>query len=355
MRLVLSGYYGFDNVGDEAILYAIITALREADPAVDIIVLSNQPEQTAAQYQVKAVNRWKIKEIIRAIRSSDGLISGGGSLLQDKTGNRSVIYYSAVMWIAKWLRKPYYVYAQGIGPLQSKRNQAIVRRTLTGSRLLTVRDEESKQLLERIGVTKPIEQVPDPVLGLSPDADGAEERLVAAPYIAVSVRDWPSEHHYKQELARSLDMLAADEYPIVFVPMHGEHDAKASEETRQLMTAEATVAPHEAAIMEKIRWIAGSELLIGMRLHALIFAAVGETPFVALSYDPKIDSFAKLCRQPVAAHVNEKWKAKTLYEQADTQLSKREQSVADMQLYTNEARQKAKQTAQVILQGQGRF
>ncbi|MET3507667.1 polysaccharide pyruvyl transferase CsaB [Halalkalibacter oceani] len=349
MRLVLSGYYGFDNVGDEAILYAIISALREADPAVEITVLSNQPEQTASKYQVKAVNRWKIKEIIRAIRSSDGVISGGGSLLQDKTGNRSVIYYSAVMWIAKWLRKPYYVYAQGIGPLQSKRNQAIVRRTLNGSRLLTVRDAESKQLLERIGVTKPIAQVPDPVLGLTPAQ--SEDRFVAAPYIAVSVRDWPSEHHFKQELAHSLDRLAAEGYPIVFVPMHGEHDAKASEETRQLMTAEATLAPHEATIMEKIKWITDSELLIGMRLHALIFAAVGDTPFVALSYDPKIDSFAKLCRQPVAAHVNEKWEAETLYEQADVQLSKREQAITDMQLYTKEARQKARQTAYDILQG----
>ena len=34
-------------------------------------------------------------------------------------------------------------------------------------------------------------------------------------------------------------------------------------------------------------------LLIGMRLHALIFAAVMKVPLMAVSYDPKVDSFVK--------------------------------------------------------------
>ncbi|MBF6633431.1 MAG: polysaccharide pyruvyl transferase family protein, partial [Planococcus sp. (in: Bacteria)] len=90
MRIVLSGYYGFDNVGDEAILYAIIHSLKEYYPRIEIIVLSNKPEKTAETYRVKAVNRWSLKDIRAAIKSSDGLISGGGSLLQDETGRKSI-------------------------------------------------------------------------------------------------------------------------------------------------------------------------------------------------------------------------------------------------------------------------
>ncbi|GAE92445.1 CsaB protein [Gracilibacillus boraciitolerans JCM 21714] len=117
MRIVMSGYFGFDNTGDEAILQAIVDSLRKLQPDVSIVVLSNNPESTAAKYHVEAVNRWDIKAIAKTIRNADGLISGGGSLLQDKTGWKTIPYYTAVMRIAKFYRKPVFVYAQGMGPI----------------------------------------------------------------------------------------------------------------------------------------------------------------------------------------------------------------------------------------------
>ncbi len=86
MKIVISGYYGFDNVGDEAILLSMIQAFRSYDPTIEIIVLSNTPERTKLEFNVDAVNRWNIKAIFQALKGSDGLISGGGSLLQDETG-----------------------------------------------------------------------------------------------------------------------------------------------------------------------------------------------------------------------------------------------------------------------------
>lgn len=346
-KVVLSGYYGFNNVGDDAILLSIISALREADSSVHITVLSNSPEQTAAEHNVEAVNRWKLREVARVIRAADAVISGGGSLLQDKTGNRSVWYYSGIMWMAKCFRKPYFIYAQGIGPLSNDRNRRVVKRTLEGSRILTVRDDESKELLREIGVKKQIELVPDPVLGLT--MDETYERIVAEPYISVSVRDWPSDFDYKKEVAVALDQLAGEGYKIVFVPMHGEHDEKTSAETLALMKESAVIAPHNGTIKEKVSWIVNSELLIGMRLHALIFAAVGDTPFVALSYDPKIDSFAKLCKQPVAGHVNQKWTATQLVKDATEQLKNQTVAVDHMLSYTQQAKTQAKETAKTIL------
>ncbi len=116
MRVVISGYYGYHNVGDEAILKSIITALRSQDANIEIVVLSNDIEYTKKTYNVEAINRWNILQIYNELRKSDGLISGGGSLLQDATSNRPIKYYTFIMKIAKFAKKPVFIYAQGIGP-----------------------------------------------------------------------------------------------------------------------------------------------------------------------------------------------------------------------------------------------
>ena len=92
-KVVLSGYYGFDNIGDEAVLYSIISLLKKNIPNVQITVLSNNPDKTSILYQVEAVNRWNLKKIISVIKKSDLVISGGGSLLQDVTSNKTIPYY----------------------------------------------------------------------------------------------------------------------------------------------------------------------------------------------------------------------------------------------------------------------
>lgn len=349
MKLVLSGYYGFDNVGDEAILYAILSALREANPDVEPIVLSNQPEKTARTYRVEAVNRWKLKDVARAIRQSDGVISGGGSLLQDVTGMRSVVYYSAIMWLAKLFRKPLFIYAQGIGPLQKKTSEHIVRLTLARSDYVSVRDEESKKLLLRLGLRRPIDVVPDPVLGIDVTEAAQQPRLIDEPFVSVSVRDWPTDQNYKRKLAACLDEIVRHGYGVVFVPMQGKEDEAASADTVAYMKEKATIAPFDGSIMQKIAWIAQSELLVGMRLHALIFAAVSETPFIALSYDPKIDAFANMCKQPLFAHVNDDWNENVLAERMKERLSKREEAIASMRTYTEQAKKEARRTARVIV------
>lgn len=118
MRLVLSGYYGFYNVGDEAILQSIIESLSKENPDIELVVLSNDSKYTKEMYGVESVDRWDIKAVYHAIKNSDGVISGGGSLLQDQTSTKSILYYTGIMGLARLLKKPYYIYSQGIGQLQ---------------------------------------------------------------------------------------------------------------------------------------------------------------------------------------------------------------------------------------------
>jgi len=321
MHIVLSGYYGFDNVGDDAILLSIIQGLKKWQHDIEITVLSNNPSATEQTYDVKAVNRWKMKEIHQLLKTADGLISGGGSLMQDQTGMKTIPYYAGVIQIAKWLKKPVFVYAQGMGPINHTLSKFIVRKTFNKVDQITIRDKASQTLLTEIGVRKEAKIVPDPVMGLNGGDFHCEwldhESLTAESYISVSVRDWPSTIAYKEKIAHSLDQLVRQGEQIVFLPMHGEHDLKTSQEVAALMQEKSLIAPSDLSIEEKIAVIGQSQLLIGMRLHSLIFSAIYATPFIAISYDPKIDAFADIVDQPVIGHVEkDDWNGVTLFERA---------------------------------------
>ncbi|MCU9613255.1 polysaccharide pyruvyl transferase CsaB [Caldibacillus lycopersici] len=320
MNVVLCGYYGFDNVGDEAILFSIVRALKNLHANITITVLSNNPEKTKETYGVEAVNRWRFKEVCAAIKASNGLICGGGSLLQDETGWKSVPYYSGVMRLAIWMKKPVFVYAQGMGPINRRFNKWVVSHVLNKVNEITVRDEASKLLLQNIGIKRSISIVPDPVLsleGIPFQSEWLTTQKIERPFITVSVRNWPTPIEYKKKIAEALDELAYKGYTVVFVPMHSIHDQEASQETAQLMNENSRIAPCNLEIGEKISIIGESELLIGMRLHSLIFAAISHTPFITISYDPKMDAFAALVEQPVVGHVeSDDWDGNTLFDLA---------------------------------------
>ncbi|WP_338325021.1 polysaccharide pyruvyl transferase CsaB [Planococcus koreensis] len=358
LRIVLSGYYGFDNVGDEAILYAIIQSLRAYQPKVEITVLSNKPEKTADTYGVDAVNRWSLLEVTRALKSADGLISGGGSLLQDETGRKSIAYYAGVMKIAQLLRKPVFVYAQGIGPINLRANQLIVKNTLQSANLLTVRDTASKILLEEIGVKAPIGLVPDPVMGMDPSgfqSDWLAAQSFTGPVVTVSIRDWTEELSYLDEIASALDKLAERGRNIVLVPMHGKHDLSTSERVKGMMANDATIFPHDSSIEQKMAVIKDSDVLLGMRLHALIFAAVGYTPFAAISYDPKIDSFSAIVDQQVVGSIKERDVfADTIVEAIERILSNPSCHIDNLKKFVEPLHESAGATAKAVIDALGK-
>ena len=354
MHIVLSGYYGFDNVGDEAILLSIITALRKQQPDIELTVLSNNPEKTAKTYDVKAINRWKLKEVARVLKKADGLISGGGSLLQDQTGMKTIPYYCIIMRVAKFMRTPVFVYAQGMGPINHPMSRFITKSTLNKVAQITLRDEASKQLLEEIGVKKQMAIVPDPVIGLDASSfhsDWLTRQAFEGGYITVSVRDWPSEVNYKQKIVDSLDLLAAEGHQIVFIPMHDEHDEKTSFELMHKMKAKAVVAPGNLSIEEKVTIIGQSDLLIGMRLHSLIFSAIQATPFIAISYDPKIDAFATIANQPNIGHVEkDDWNGVQLFEKAVDMLRDHVDIEQALRVQVTQLQIEAQNTATLALQ-----
>ncbi|MFI3251368.1 MAG: glycosyltransferase, partial [Eubacteriales bacterium] len=197
-KVVISGYYGFENAGDDAILQSIHHQINSATQKeqVEITVLSNNPRATTEHYGLTAVHRLHIPAVIRAISASDALLSGGGSLIQDRTSTRSLLYYLSIISLADHLRKPIMLYANGIGPVDKPYNRKRVKKVLDRATVITLRDQDSANELAAIGVDqKEIKVTADPVLNMIPAGHNRAEELIQELGITdelfvVSVRNW---------------------------------------------------------------------------------------------------------------------------------------------------------------------
>ena len=299
-KIVISGYYGFGNAGDEAMLAAMIEVLTELAPEVQITVISGNPVETRRRHGVASVYRLNYPEITRVLSRSQLLISGGGSLLQDVTSERSLYYYLSIMMLAKKLGTPVMLYAQGIGPVRGRLARNIMRYIGNMVDLITVRDTGSQAELERLQVTKPpIYVTADPVLAMH-QVDKHIGRTILgkagvegnAPVIGISVREWKEWAPYKQVLAQVADQMAVEfGARIVFIPMQWPEDVAVSIKIANRTKHGAIVLSEEYTTNELLSLVGNLDMLIGIRLHALIFAAVMHVPMIGISYDPKIERF----------------------------------------------------------------
>lgn len=327
-KIVISGYYGFRNSGDEAVLKSILTALESESHRTSVeiepIVLSGDPEWTQQTYGVRAVHRMKLGEVRRAIKESDGLISGGGSLLQDATGWKSIPYYLGVLKLAQNMKKPTFIYAQGIGPVQRGIFKPMIRGVFKHCEYISVRDEESAKLIQDFGVRwNEVQIVPDPVMGLPlPEPSkvqklaygggnarrvtpkGEEEPL---PVIGVSVRFWEESRSELDKIAEGLKQFASKrKVHIRLLPFHLPTDEEASAYVKQKIGhlsgtgSQVSTCSHVTDPQMMLLEVSRCELVLGMRLHSLIYAASQRVPMIGVSYDPKIDAFLhRLNTEPV--------------------------------------------------------
>ena len=160
-KICISGYYGFDNFGDESLLKVLIENLKNLKEKVDITVFSHNPENTAAIYNVKSAYTFNLFDVICSIIKSDYLISGGGSLLQDVTSIKSLLYYLFVIFIAIIFHKKVIIFAQGIGPINNNLLKTLTVFLLKKAYFISVRDNNSFDLLSKYNIKADI--FPDPV------------------------------------------------------------------------------------------------------------------------------------------------------------------------------------------------
>jgi polysaccharide pyruvyl transferase CsaB len=295
-RVLISGYYGFGNLGDEALLEVIVDRVRRRFPAARLEVLSATPNATAARHCVDATPRWSWREVRSAIGRSDVVLSGGGGLLQSVTSLRSLIYYAGILREAIRRRRKTMVFAQSVGPLDFW-GRLVVRQFCKGLDRATVRDARSLRLLERLLPQTPIEKTADPVflydapeeaLDLELEGLGSE----SGAYAIVSVRKTTGFRDAGSIVARAVDRLAANHgVRTAFLPLGGAADAAVSTDVIRACRSSPVLLP-ETTLPKVASILRNASVVIGMRLHALVLAARYAVPFLAIAYDPKV---AALC------------------------------------------------------------
>lgn len=303
-KVLLFGYYGYQNTGDEAILQTVIQQLRSALPEISLKVLTYKSEETEQKYGVKAVSRNRFLDLIRAIRECDVVVSGGGSILQDVTSSRSLLYYLAIIWLAKKMGKGVMFYGNGLGPINRLLNRYLAKHVLNQVDVITLRDYQSKEALLALGVKKEVHVTADIAFAMEPlEASVGKEILKAQgldpekKVIGISVRPWRGKEQYKRVVAKTADHLHELNYQVLFIPMQYPHDYHLSKEICAMMKGPGVVLEHQYSPLEILTLISQLDLMIGMRLHALIFAAIAGVPMVGIEYENKVKSFLQLVGQ----------------------------------------------------------
>jgi polysaccharide pyruvyl transferase CsaB len=315
-KIFITGYYGFGNTGDEAILTAMLEHLRELRQDLQITVTSATPAKTAATYGVESILWSDASAMLETVRQTDLVIIGGGGIFHDYWGfnpntfltdnHWGISFYTAPAVMATIYEKPVMLYAIGVGPLLSEHGRRFTKVACDAAAAITVRDKASRELLESIGV--PAEQITltvDPVFGFSTEKDPAalavlQNLNVARPLIGVALRHWDVGIHpgfWEQEVADGLDLfLQNHEGSILFVPFQRlegkvEDDATIANRIRTLMKRQdRTMVLEPEFSPRQIYTILGQcDLVAGMRLHSLILSILSRVPVLALSYDTKVN------------------------------------------------------------------
>ena len=298
--MLICGAYGAGNLGDEAMLKAVIAALRGIDPDISLCVVTREPEKTRKTHNVNSVHTFDFAGIFAAMRKCDMYICGGGSLIQNVTSRRSLYYYLALLKLAKRCGCKTLLYGSGIGPLSGKSDidrAAHVLNTCVDA--ICLRDEMSAHLLESIGVTEPeIILTADPVFSLSACSEGEAADFLSksgidpeGEYACFCLRPWQGSDEHLDAIAAAISYAHTQlGLTPVFMTLNRALDLEAAQKAaRAAGVACIVLAPDSAelcmGVMKKMK------LVVSMRLHGVLLAAACCVPTVGISYDPKVAGF----------------------------------------------------------------
>lgn len=283
--VVISGYYGYGSLGDEAVLDSIVAALLEKIPTCKIGVLSAGHHGHCCSQSVRRIRRKNPLAILWALLRCRLLISGGGSLFQDTTSRRSLFYYTTLIRIANVFGVRVFVYANGIGPLAKCKS---VQAALRCADVISVRDPDSFYAVLAMGID--CEKVflrADPVFLLSPAVASAPPAATEKPYFVVSLRTCCNGKIEEEVVVRTCRALKERGLEPVFVSMQDTFDR---EVCLRVCRRCGGVMADKMSVPDFTAFLAGARFVISMRLHCILLAALSGTPAIALSYDCKIDS-----------------------------------------------------------------
>ena len=300
MKAVVSAWIGSNNLGDELIYKALLAQLESIGIGrPDVTAVTVDVEGTQAKFSTQAVGSFDLLGQIRAIFQADLLVFGGGGLLQDETSIWNLPYHLSRVWLARFLDTPVVAVGLGVGRITTRFGALLVRLSFPRKIPIIVRDEESKQVLDAIGVKHAVQEA-DLVLSFPPVAASPKGYIAVAlrPFsqkggvVPVGMRKSQKDPKDPRQIAAVLDKASAEtDLPIRFVSYDLDKDRAYQKSIAAHMSSEVSfVTPTVDNVTEVI---GSADVVIGMRYHAGIVAFVSGVPSVMIGYSPKVLSLAK--------------------------------------------------------------
>jgi len=352
---LIVGYYGSNNHGDDALLQAIISDLKAHDDGLNIAVITRRPKHTSLIYNVNSIHKFNFFKIMQNLKNTNLLIMGGGSLIQDFTSTKSLIYYIFVINMAHRVRAKTMLYANGIGPLQRDKNKKRAVAALEKVEKITLRDNQSYFALQSLGLKNINIQVTADAAFSFCNIDSESSKgildsigLLGKDFFCLSLRGWRSlKEDFAYEIAVFCDYIYENFglYPL-FIPMQPQNDTEITLQVMELASVRGYFLEGSFSVLEVLSVISKSKFLLGMRLHSIIYSTLAATPMLGLAYDPKVMAMFKELNQPYYLSLEQVSAAK-LIEFAEEVLQKREVVSLDLKACAADMTKLAQTNAQI--------
>jgi len=293
MKIGIIGNYGATNVGDDAILTAILKSLS----GHDITVFSADPHKTKDQYGVKAENLFPLgirsafkngfSKSVHALKKLDIVILGGGGLFQDNYLYACLLWTWQVLWV-KAHKKPLFIYATGVGPVRSWLGRKLTGWAHNQADIISVRDKYSAEELIDMGVAESKIHITADAAFIYQKQEIGRERTKNT--IIISLRPWLGLNSKIVAVFTEflLKLKQEKDYNFVFTSMQEikEADQKVIQPILKKVGGELYIPNHFADLLQIMQT---AEFAIGMRYHFLIAAILTQTPVIPITYAPKTE------------------------------------------------------------------
>lgn len=295
-RVVVAAWVGSTNLGDELVFAGLCRKLAARGAAV--CAVSVDPAATRAAHGVAAVDHRDVGGVLAVVGEADAVVLGGGGLLQDETSPLNVPYHLSRVWGAVLRRTPFAAIGVGAGRLSTRTGRALVGVTLRRAAAVTVRDRDSRDLLRDLRVPG-VRVAADLAVGLDGPTTPAADRLVvclrpwraARARLPARLRGDQTPQPVVDALARALDQTAADTgLAVHFVALQADRDGPFHERVGAAMRTPWSVA--EPGLGSVLAEVATGQVVVALRFHGGVAAALAGRPCVLVGYAPKVDALA---------------------------------------------------------------
>jgi polysaccharide pyruvyl transferase CsaB len=315
-HIIVHGFYGMGNLGDDAILTAIVRQIKQKNH--HLTVISKNPTRVQSEYNIEAFHEnhgmWGYMKRRAIIKQSDLFLLGGGGIIKDFGSSARLLkkWFKNII-LARKLGKKTALFAVGVENILYEESIQFLKKTLGKIDIISVRDEISKVKLEELGIKKEINVIADPVLMLGQEEEPPVKQLPGTMTILVCLRHWFKEGFYiNDEKSYSDALLSLQEAlswfitrhnaRIIFLPLRTishDNDTIVNEKVAAGIPDKQKITVHTRVPgIDEFLTLAGQcTFILGMRLHSLILGATTGTPVIGLEYMPKVKGFMQELHQ----------------------------------------------------------